>query len=406
MPHAPEATGRLLGGRYELHAVVGEGTFGRVYRGRDRRLNRLVAVKVIKPWWAEDPAWAEKFAREARLLASVSDPRIVQIFDVGKTDEGLYYVSELVDGQSLAARLEGRRLDPTEARELAEQLCLALARAHAKRIVHCDIKPANILISDAGQVKLGDFGVARLAEGSTGGTAGGAVGTPRYMAPEQARGLKTSPATDVYSAGVVLYEMLAGAPPFAGGSAIELALSHLQDPPPPLPADVPRRLREVVTRALAKEPAKRYRDGGEMAAALARAAGPRGDGGESRPLEPPRRRPRRTAGDTASAEPTRVAPRLTPRRRFNPAARRRRVAERARQGGTKRHDRVFMLAWLCRRSRRRAAPSPRSAARTTGSAATTSTARRSTWPTPLKRCGPTRRSAAGSSCTAWCPTPP
>src|SRR5947208_2612804 len=254
MPRAPEVTGSVLDGRYELHAVVGEGAFGRVYRGRDRRLDRVVAVKVIKPWWAEDPAWARTFEREARLLARVSDPRIVQIFDVGQSREGLYYVAEFVDGESLAGRLERGSLSPAEAGDIAEQLCRALARAHGQRIVHRDVKPANVLISAAGEVKLGDFGVARLAEGSTGGTAGGVVGTPRYMAPEQARGLKTTPATDVYSAGVVLYEMLAGAPPFAGDSAIELALCHVQDAPPPLPGDVPHELRRIVERALAKDP--------------------------------------------------------------------------------------------------------------------------------------------------------
>src|SRR5881392_3874780 len=152
MPRAPEATGSVLDGRYELHTVVGEGAFGRVYRGRDRRLDRVVAVKVIKPWWAEDPAWADKFEREARLLARVSDPGIVQIFDVGQTHEGLYYVAEFVDGESLASRLERDPLDPAEARGIAEQLCRALARAHAKRIVHRDIKPANVLITSAGQV--------------------------------------------------------------------------------------------------------------------------------------------------------------------------------------------------------------------------------------------------------------
>src|SRR5947209_1202323 len=212
MPRAPEATGSVLDGRYELHVLVGEGAFGRVYRGRDRRLDRVVAVKVIKPWWADDPAWAETFEREARLLARVSDPGIVQIFDVGQTREGLYYVAEFVEGESLAGRLERGPLAPEEARDLAEQLCRALGRAHAARIVHRDIKPANVLISGSGQVKLGDFGVARLAEGSTGGTAGEVIGTPRYMAPEQARGLKTTPATDVYSVGVVMYEMLTGAP--------------------------------------------------------------------------------------------------------------------------------------------------------------------------------------------------
>jgi serine/threonine-protein kinase len=308
MPSAPEATGLVLDGRYELQAVVGEGSFGRVYRARDRRLDRVVAVKVIKPWWAEDPAWARAFEREARLLARVSDPAIVQIFDVGQSRAGLYYVAELIDGESLAERLERGPLPSAEARQLAEQLCRALGRAHAERVVHRDVKPANVLISSDGRVKLGDFGVARLAEGSTGGTAG-VVGTPRYMAPEQARGNKTTPATDVYSAGVVLYEMLSGAPPFSGSSAIDIALSHLQDAPPPLPPGVPSELRQIVERALVKDPSARYRDGREMASALARARG------TERPIGSPRR-----------DEATLVARKLTPRRRFNPAARRRSLA--------------------------------------------------------------------------------
>jgi serine/threonine-protein kinase len=327
MPRAPEVTGSVLDGRYELHAVVGEGAFGRVYRGRDRRLDRVVAVKVIKPWWAEDPAWAQVFEREARLLARVSDPGIVQIFDVGQTREGLYYVAEFVDGESLAARLDHGTPTPVEARELAEQLCRALARAHEQRIVHRDIKPANVLISSAGDVKLGDFGVARLAEGSTGGTAGAVVGTPRYMAPEQARGSKTTPATDVYSVGVVLYEMLAGAPPFAGDSAIELALCHVQDPPPPLPASVPRELVRITMRALAKDPGERFQDAGAMASALARAGAPQAPPSRPEPRlwsgtnAPPPRNPSRPAADR-----TRVAPKLSPRRTVNPAARRRSVA--------------------------------------------------------------------------------
>jgi serine/threonine-protein kinase len=334
MPRAPEVTGSVLDGRYELHAILGEGAFGRVYRGRDRRLDRIVAVKVIKPWWADDPAWAETFEREARLLARVSDPGIVQIFDVGQAREGLYYVAEFVDGESVADRLERGRLSAAEACDIAEQLCRALARAHAQRIVHRDVKPANVLISRAGQVKLGDFGVARLAEGSTGGTAGGVVGTPRYMAPEQARGLKTTPATDVYSAGVVLYEMLAGAPPFSGSSAIEVALSHLHDAPAPLPASTPSALAGVVERALAKDQRERYRDGAAMATALAesrlpeRARPPERAGSAQRaPAAPsPSNGHSHSLGAAAPPEPTRVAPRMTPRRNLNPSARRRSIA--------------------------------------------------------------------------------
>src|SRR3984885_5378312 len=143
MPYAPDLAGCALDGRYELHELIGEGTFGRVYRGYDRRLARPVAIKVIKPWWAEDPEGAESFEREAQLLARVSDPGIVQIFDVGQAEEGLYYVAELVDGESLADRLRSGRLPPAQACEIAKQLCTALAHAHAQHIVHRDIKPAN-----------------------------------------------------------------------------------------------------------------------------------------------------------------------------------------------------------------------------------------------------------------------
>ena len=273
---APDLSGGVLDGRYELHALIGEGSFGRVYRGLDRRLARTVAVKVIKPWWAEDSAWVQRFQREAQLLARVSDPGIVQIYDIGHAEnDGPYYVAELVDGESLAARLRRGPLPPRDARAVAEQLCEALAGAHAQGVVHCDVKPANVLIAASGQIKVGDFGVARLAEGTSQAPSATVAGTPRYMSPEQARGQPTGPPTDVYSAGVVLYEMLAGEPPFAHGSAVELGLRHLQDEPPRLPPEVPAPLCAVVERALAKDPGDRYRDGAAMAAAL-RVAGSSG----------------------------------------------------------------------------------------------------------------------------------
>jgi hypothetical protein len=268
MLRTPDLCGRALDGRYELQALIGEGAFGRVYRGVDLRLERPVAVKVIKPWWAEDSAWVERFQREAQMLARVSDPGIVQIYDIGHAEEGPYYVAELVDGESLAERLRDGPLPWTEALGVAERLCMALASAHAQRIVHCDVKPANVLLSLDGKVKVGDFGVARLAEGTSQAPAATIAGTPRYMSPEQARGRPTSPATDVYSAGVVLYEMLAGKPPFEHGSVVELGLRHVQDEPPALPATVPEGLRAVVDRALAKAPSERYRDGAAMARAL------------------------------------------------------------------------------------------------------------------------------------------
>ncbi len=302
MPRAPDLSGRALDGRYELLAVIGEGTFGRVYSGLDRRLARPVAVKVIKPWWAEDPVWVRSFEREAQLLARVHDPGIVQIFDVGHADEGLYYVAELVDGESLAARLRRGPIPARQAREIAEQLCRALTPAHAQRVVHRDIKPANVLISADGRVKVADFGVARLAEGSTDGGAATIVGTPRYMAPEQARGRPTGPATDVYAIGIVLYEMLSGQPPFVEKSAVELALRHLHDPPPRLPRETPAALVAIVGRALAKDPAERYADGAAMADALAAAREPVAAPRRGRTAPVPAPGPL-TAGTTATLAP-------------------------------------------------------------------------------------------------------
>jgi serine/threonine-protein kinase len=215
---------RILEGRYELHDLIGQGTFGRVYRGYDRRLGRPVAVKMIKPWWTEDREWAERFEREAQLMARLGDPGIVQIYDVGDSEDGAYYVAELVEGESLAERLSRGRLSPAEALDVAEQLCLALAHAHARRVVHRDVKPGNVLIDPGGRVKVGDFGIARLAEGTNDDAGATVLGTPRYMAPEQARGATPTPATDVYGVGIVLYEMLAGRPPFCERSAVELAM--------------------------------------------------------------------------------------------------------------------------------------------------------------------------------------
>lgn len=309
--------GRVLDGRYELRNLIGQGTFGRVYGGYDQRLDRPVAVKMIKPWWTEDQEWAERFEREARLMARVSHPGIVQIYDIGYDREGLYYVAELVDGESLADRLGRGPLPPAKVRDIAEQLCRALAEAHAQRVVHRDVKPANVLIDRDGRVKVGDFGVARLAEGSSEGAAGTILGTPRYMAPEQARGRPPTPASDVYGAGIVVYEMLAGQPPFVESSPVELALRHLNDPPPPLPTGTPPALAAIVGRALAKVPAERYPSGREMADALSvadlRTGAAAGGAGTAATAPAAPRNP----------DPTRVRARLSPRRVFNPSEGRR-----------------------------------------------------------------------------------
>ncbi len=328
MAIAPDLRGAALDGRYELEELIGEGAFGRVYRGRDRRLERAVAIKVVKPWWAEDPEWVAVFEREARLLARVNHPGIVQIHDVGHCADGLYYVSELVAGEDLAARLrraEGVGLDKTEARSLVLGLCAALAGAHAEGIVHRDVKPANVLIAGEGPtalVKVADFGVARLAESTVDG-ASLIVGTPRYMAPEQADGGRVTPATDVYAIGAILYEMLAGRPPFDGRTAVELAVRHRDDPLPPLPSHIDPELGRVVARALAKAPADRYPDAGAMGEALRRGGDARTRAGSFVGAEDriPSPHPEQPGGPS-----TIPGARRAPRTVFNPSARRRSAA--------------------------------------------------------------------------------
>ena len=182
-----------LDGRYELHEVLGEGSFGRVYRGRDRRLGRVVAVKVIKPWWAEDDAWVERFQREARLLARVSDPGVVRIFDIGEAEEGPYYVAELVEGESLADRLRAGRCPPRRrARSPSSSAPRSRARTARASSTATSSRRTCCSASD-GRVKVGDFGVARLAEGTSQAPSATVAGTPRYMSPEQARGLPDDP---------------------------------------------------------------------------------------------------------------------------------------------------------------------------------------------------------------------
>ena len=324
MRRAPDLSGTALDDRYELHALIGEGTFGRVYRGRDRRLARDVAVKVIKPWWNEDPEWTRSFEREAQLLASINAPGIVQIFDVGSAPEGLYYVAELVDGESLADRLRAGPLPPLKACEITERLARALAPAHRKGVVHRDVKPANVLIDRDGDIKVGDFGVARLAEGTSDLDAGTVAGTPQYMAPEQARGRATSPATDVYGIAVILYEMLAGHLPFSGRTAVELALCHVHDAPPPLPVETPRALVKIVERALAKEPRERYANARELATALASARASLVDT-PTRPWALASAPPLGSPG-AARVPRTRAKPPMSARRNFHPSERRQRVA--------------------------------------------------------------------------------
>jgi len=260
---------------------------GEVYRARDTRLGREVAIKVLPAEFASDPERLKRFEREAKATAALSHPNILDVHDVG-TVEGLpYLVEELLEGQSLRDRLAGGAIPVREAVEIAVQVAHGLAAAHGKHIVHRDLKPANMFITRDGQVKILDFGIAKLVEGvplgeadtlthsPTGATdLGRVLGTMAYMSPEQARGMPVDPGSDIFSFGVVLYEMLAGERPFRGETATDTVAAILKEEPPPLPEGVPPALQGVVTQCLAKRPDQRFSSAHDLALALQSASSP------------------------------------------------------------------------------------------------------------------------------------
>jgi eukaryotic-like serine/threonine-protein kinase len=256
-----ELEGRIVGGRYQLGSLLGVGGMARVYLASDRVLQRQVAVKVLSPLYAQDPLFVERFRREARSAARLSQPNIVAVFDSGSDADQPYLVMEHIPGQSLAQLLARQgRLAPRRAAELAIQVCAALAAAHAQGLVHRDIKPANVLVGDDGQVKVTDFGIVKAAATATLTGTGVVLGTAAYLSPEQARGGPVDTRSDLYSLGCVLYELLCGAPPFGSGTdspQVAVASRHLHQPPEPPSArnpEVDPALDVVVLTALASSP--------------------------------------------------------------------------------------------------------------------------------------------------------
>jgi formylglycine-generating enzyme required for sulfatase activity/dienelactone hydrolase len=258
-------------GPYEIQELIGVGGMGEVYRGVDTRLNRSVAIKVVSPQLASQSLFRERFEREALTISRLNHPNVCMVFDVGHHEGVDFLVMEYVEGETLAERLSRGRLPSDESLRIALQIALGLAHAHAQGIVHRDIKPANVILTSGGGVKILDFGVAKWDQVGTATQPGLAMGTLAYMAPEQLLddGVIT-PATDVWSVGVVLHEMLSGSRPFRGRDAVSILRSILHDPLPPLGAEiaVPTDLKRIVRLAAAKDPNERYATAVELAEEL------------------------------------------------------------------------------------------------------------------------------------------
>jgi serine/threonine-protein kinase len=260
-----------LNGRYVLRALVGQGTDALVYRAADPWLGRTVAVKLLRPERCGDATARARFEREARCAGSLSHPNILAVYDYGQALDTCYLVMEYVAGGDLRRHLEAAGfLTPRAAVQLAAEIAEALGAAHGRGIVHRDVKPANVLLTDDGHAKLGDFGIARLLQAPALTASATMLGTPHYLAPEVANAAAATPAADVYAVGVILFEMLLGRRPFDGETPVQVVMQQLLRRPPleELKRVVSAELALLVTRALAKEPGVRFPDGAALAAAL------------------------------------------------------------------------------------------------------------------------------------------
>jgi eukaryotic-like serine/threonine-protein kinase len=271
--------GSLLAGRYEITAPIAVGGMGEVWQARDRVLDRIVAAKVLKSEFTGDPSFLARFRNEARHTAGLTHPNIASVFDYGETvdDTGsqqlAFLVMEFVEGQPLVTILHDEGALPVDwTLHVLSQSADGLSAAHRAGVVHRDIKPGNLMVRPDGVVKLTDFGIAQARDATPLTRTGMVVGTAQYLSPEQAQGLEVTAASDVYSLGVVAYECLTGARPFDGASQVAIALAHINRPPPPLPSHVPPAVRLLVERALAKDAADRFPDGGAFAEAIRRVA--------------------------------------------------------------------------------------------------------------------------------------
>ena len=263
-------TGTILGDRYEILEKIGTGGMAEVFKGKDHKLNRYVAVKVLKEEFRDNDGFVKKFKEEAQAAAGLAHPNIVNVYDVGD-ENGIYYiVMELVEGITLKNYIERKgRLTIKEATSIAIQVSAGLEVAHNNHIVHRDIKPQNIIISREGKVKVTDFGIAKATTSQT--TTSSAMGSVHYASPEQARGGYVDHRSDIYSLGIVMYEMVTGRVPFDGETAVTVAVKHLQEqmvPPSEYCPEIPYSLEQIIKKCTEKSPDRRYQDIGDLMADL------------------------------------------------------------------------------------------------------------------------------------------
>ena len=266
--------GTVLGGRYRLIELLGQGGMATIYRARDSEINRDVAVKVLRPEYGADPDFVARFKQEAQSAGALNHPNVVSVFDFGTDPAGPYIVMEVVDGEDLGSIVRrGGALPPRQAARLTAQISRAIAAAHAVGLVHRDIKPSNVLVTRDGRVKVTDFGIARALAESALTLPGTTLGSVHYFAPEQARGEPATPASDIYSLGIVLYELLTGHRPWEGDSAAAIATARLSSAvpsPSSIRGGIPPTLEAICRKALAPRPEDRFASAADMADALER----------------------------------------------------------------------------------------------------------------------------------------
>jgi serine/threonine-protein kinase len=308
--------GAVLAKRYRLDERVGGGGMGEVWRGTDTELERTVAVKIVRSELLDEPGFRERFRVEARTMAKIKHPGVVAVHDYYSDDAGAFLVMEFIEGEALSTVLRRLgRLDAARAMTLVADAADALHAAHERGVVHRDIKPANLIVSAGGKLVLTDFGIARSAANTTLTATGALIGTASYLAPEQVLGKPATAQSDVYALGVVAYECLAGRRPFDGENPFDVALRRLREPPPTIAVQLPPAVLLVVERALAAEPAQRWRSAAELAGAARQAAvgAVAGAGAYQAPPAPPApRSPAAHASPVAYPSPPRPAYASTP----------------------------------------------------------------------------------------------